>query len=77
MRAVDKTKTTLTSAAAATRTSGASGTSGKSSGLVRLGSPECTKAALVCAMFQSALQTLSQLRLEILSGLSYQVTRGL
>lgn len=72
MRAVDKTKSTLNSASA-TRTTGSAGSTGKSNALVKLGSPECMKASLVCAMFQSALQSLAQLRLEILSGLCYQV----
>ena len=60
MRAVDKTKSTLNSASA-TRTTGSAGSTGKSNALVKLGSPEC------------ALQSLAQLRLEILSGLCYQV----
>ena len=71
MKAVDKTKSTLNSAA--TPRSASTGMTGRSQGSVKLGSPECMKAALVCTMYQSALQTLSQLRLEILSGLCYQV----
>ncbi len=38
----------------------------------KLGSPECMKISLTCNMFQNALKTLSQLRNEILLGLSYQ-----
>lgn len=37
----------------------------------KLGSTEVTKAALVSAMYYAALNTLSQLRLDILSGLCY------
>ena len=72
MKAVDKTKSTLHSASASRSVS--AGSSGRNPVSVKLGSPECMKAALVCSMFQSALQTLSQLRLEILAGLCYQVT---
>ncbi len=72
MKAVDRTKSTLHSASSASRSVSA-GSSGRNPVSVKLGSPECMKAALVCSMFQSALQTLSQLRLEILAGLCYQV----
>jgi hypothetical protein len=72
MKAVDRTKSTLHSASSASRSVSA-GSSGRNLVSVKLGSPECMKAALVCSMFQSALQTLSQLRLEILAGLCYQV----
>lgn len=35
----------------------------------KLGSPEVTRVAVVCAMYHAALQTLSQLKLDILSGM--------
>ncbi|RZF42672.1 hypothetical protein LSTR_LSTR001467 [Laodelphax striatellus] len=38
----------------------------------KLGSPECTKVALMCTLYQTALHTLTQLRLDILTGLCYQ-----
>nr|CAD7410085.1 unnamed protein product [Timema poppensis] len=38
----------------------------------KLGSPECTKVALLCSLYQTALGTLTQLRLDILTGLCYQ-----
>ncbi len=41
-------------------------------GYTKLGSPECMKVALVCNMYQVALKTLSQLKLDILSGLCYK-----
>lgn len=37
----------------------------------KVGSPEVSKVAMVCAMYHSALHTLSQLKLDILSGLCY------
>lgn len=37
----------------------------------KLGSPEVTKIALVSAMYHAAITTLSQLRLDILSGICY------
>lgn len=38
----------------------------------KLGSPECTKVALLCSLYQTALGTLTQLKLDILTGLCYQ-----
>ncbi|XP_063241461.1 ubiquitin-protein ligase E3B isoform X2 [Bacillus rossius redtenbacheri] len=38
----------------------------------KLGSPECTKVALLCSLYQVALGTMTQLRLDILTGLCYQ-----
>ncbi|XP_075221172.1 ubiquitin-protein ligase E3B isoform X2 [Lycorma delicatula] len=38
----------------------------------KLGSPECTKIALICTLYQTALHTLTQLRLDIFTGLCYQ-----
>ncbi|XP_004930382.1 ubiquitin-protein ligase E3B [Bombyx mori] len=38
----------------------------------KLGSPDCTKAALICSMYQTALQTMTQVKLDILTGLSNQ-----
>ncbi|XP_049776175.1 ubiquitin-protein ligase E3B isoform X1 [Schistocerca cancellata] len=43
-----------------------------SAGRNRLGSAECSKVALVCSLYQTALATLTQLRLEVLTGLCYQ-----
>lgn len=36
--------------------------------LYRVGGNECTKVALVCSLYQTALDTLTQLRLDILTG---------
>lgn len=36
--------------------------------LRKLGSPECTKVALLCSLYQTALATLTQLKLDILTG---------
>ena len=41
-------------------------------GYTKLGSPECRKIAMICNMYQNALKTLAQLKLEILAGLCYQ-----
>ena len=38
---------------------------------IKLGSPECTTISVVCSMYTSALKTLTQIKLEILSGLTY------
>ena len=67
-KALEKTK----AAAAATSSSVAIASSASSSHHTKLGSPECMKVALICSMYQHALKTLSQLKLEILSGLCYQ-----
>lgn len=40
----------------------------------KIGSAEVSKVAIVCAMYHAALQTLSQLKLDILSGLCYNDT---
>lgn len=40
----------------------------------KIGSSEVAQVALVCSMYHSMLQTLSQLKLEILSGLCYHDT---
>ena len=45
---------------------------GGSSGVLKLGSASVLEASLVCAMYRSALKTLSQLKLEILAGLCHQ-----
>ena len=37
----------------------------------RLGDPACTKVALVCTLYQTAIKTLSQLRIDILNGLCF------
>lgn len=47
---------------------GVSGPPAPRGGYTKLGSPECMKVALVCAMYQNALKTLGQLRIEILAG---------
>lgn len=49
-----------------------SGRSGSAKCLIKLGSNDCTKVALLCALYQTALGTLTQLRLDILTGLCYQ-----
>ncbi|XP_063620540.1 ubiquitin-protein ligase E3B [Cydia splendana] len=38
----------------------------------KLGSPDCTKAALICSMYHTALQTMTQVKLDILTGLCNQ-----
>jgi ubiquitin-protein ligase E3 B len=38
---------------------------------IKLGSPDCHTISAVCAMFTSALKTLTQIKLEILAGLCY------
>ncbi|XP_064460486.1 ubiquitin-protein ligase E3B-like isoform X2 [Ornithodoros turicata] len=38
----------------------------------RLGAPETTSVALTCALFETALSSLTQLKLDILTGLCYQ-----
>lgn len=38
----------------------------------KLGSPETTKVALICTLYHTALHTLTQLRLDILTGTLYQ-----
>ncbi|GLH04043.1 E3 ubiquitin-protein ligase Nedd-4 [Gryllus bimaculatus] len=38
----------------------------------KIGSPECTKVAHICTLYQTALGTLTQLKLDILTGLCYQ-----
>lgn len=34
----------------------------------KLGSPEATKIALICSLYQTALHTLTQMKIEILTG---------
>ena len=58
--ALEKTKTTV----AATTTS-------MTAPANKLGGPATTRVALVCALYQTACQTLSQLRIDILNGLCY------
>ena len=43
-----------------------------SSNYRRLGSPEATTVALICTLYESALNTLTQIKLDILTGLCYQ-----
>ncbi|XP_066590975.1 ubiquitin-protein ligase E3B [Prorops nasuta] len=38
----------------------------------KLGSPETTRIALICSLYQTALHTLTQMKLDILTGLCYQ-----
>lgn len=38
----------------------------------KLGGNECSSIALICSMYQTALDTLTQLRLDILTGICYQ-----
>ncbi|XP_065343486.1 ubiquitin-protein ligase E3B [Cloeon dipterum] len=47
---------------------------GKTSNIkyVKLGSPECTRVAMMASLYQTALSTLTQLKLDILTGLCYQ-----
>ncbi|KAK6625595.1 hypothetical protein RUM43_005894 [Polyplax serrata] len=46
--------------------------SGGSKNTLKLGSNECTKIAHLCALYQTTLGTLTQLKLDILTGLCYQ-----
>ncbi|XP_059481924.1 ubiquitin-protein ligase E3B [Neocloeon triangulifer] len=39
---------------------------------VKLGSPECTRVAMMASLYQTSLSTLTQLKLDILTGLCYQ-----
>jgi len=54
-----------------TRTTYAATTSTISPPLNKLGGPACTRVALVCALYQTACRTLSQLRIDILNGLCF------
>lgn len=54
------------------RGGGPSGGGGSMQPYRRLGSPEVSAVALVCALLQAALASLSQLRLDILTGLCHQ-----
>ncbi|XP_046391174.1 ubiquitin-protein ligase E3B [Ischnura elegans] len=53
-------------------------TTGQGKGIVtrtplrKLGAPEVTKVAFLCGLYQTALTTLAQIRLDILTGLCYQ-----
>ncbi|XP_015600022.1 ubiquitin-protein ligase E3B isoform X2 [Cephus cinctus] len=38
----------------------------------KLGSPETTRIAMICSLYQTALHTLTQMKLDILTGLCYQ-----
>ncbi|XP_041977850.1 ubiquitin-protein ligase E3B [Aricia agestis] len=38
----------------------------------KLGSPDCTKIALICTMYHTALETMSQVKMDILTGLCSQ-----
>ena len=58
--ALEKTKTTV-----------AATTSSMTAPANKLGGPATTRVALVCALYQTACQTLSQLRIDILNGLCY------
>lgn len=40
----------------------------------KLGAPDVSKVAMICSMYHAILQTLSQLKLDILSGLCYNDT---
>lgn len=52
-----------------------SGRSGSAKCLIKLGSNECTKIALLCALYQTALGTLTQLRLDILTGRQIKILK--
>lgn len=68
-QAIEKTKTTY---AVTTQTIQGTISSAASGGSVnKLGSPACTKIALVCSLYQTAVRTLSQLRIDILNGLCF------
>ena len=59
-QAIEKTKTTYAATTQAVAPS-----------IHRLGNPACTRIALVCSLYQTAIRTLSQLRIDILNGLCY------
>lgn len=52
--------------------SGSGISSSGSSQYRRLGSPETTVIALICTLYETALNTLTQVKLDILTGLCYQ-----
>ena len=54
------------------RASSATGVGSGSVGGCRLGSPETTLVALICTLYETALSTLTQVKLDILAGLCYQ-----
>ena len=51
---------------------GVTGIGSGSSPNCRLGSPETTLVALICTLYETALNTLTQVKLDILAGLCYQ-----
>jgi len=63
MQAIEKTKTTYANTTQSLHPI--------SHGINRLGNADCTRIALVCTLYQTAIRSLSQLRLEILIGLCY------
>ena len=65
-KAFEKTKRGVGAAAGGLSYSG--GSSVPKGGYTKLGSPECMRVALICTLYQAALKTLSQLRIEILAG---------
>ena len=73
-QAIEKTKTTYANTAQSLipAVSGSGHGGGGAGGINRLGNSDCTQIALVCTLYQTAIRTLSQLRLEILIGLCYK-----
>lgn len=61
-QAIEKTKTTYAATTQAVSLTPS---------INRLGNPACTKIALVCSLYQTAIRTLSQLRIDILNGLCF------
>ena len=71
-KAMEKTKSTTSAVMAHSKSESSAPTSLSSSSGLRIGSPPVLRVALVCTMYQAALKTLSQLKLEILAGLCRQ-----
>jgi len=67
-KAIDKAKTSTSSSG----NSGGNNGNGGGKPLIKFGSNEFTLAAAACNLYSNALKTLSQLRNEILLGLSYE-----
>ena len=65
-RAIEKTRTTTSVVMAVSSTTTSSDAPASSSGSLKIGTEPVHRVAMVCTMYQAALRTLSQLKLEIL-----------
>lgn len=79
-RALERSTKSVGAAVNGSHSSGASSSSGSATGRQvpgqwrKLGNEDVTRVSLVCGMYQAALTTLAQLKLDILSGLCYNDT---